>query len=85
MLHFLADENFNNHIVTGLLRRIPDIDIVRAQNIGLSGAADPVVLAWAAEAKRIILTHDAATIAATTKSGKTASSFFLCADRCRSL
>jgi ABC-type sugar transport system substrate-binding protein len=62
MLHFLADENFNNNIVTGLLRRIPDVDIVRAQNVGLTGAADQALLAWAAEAKRIILTHDAATL-----------------------
>lgn len=27
MLRFLADENFNNDIVRGLLRRVPDLDI----------------------------------------------------------
>jgi hypothetical protein len=31
MLSFAADENFNNHIVRGLLRRRPNLDIVLAQ------------------------------------------------------
>jgi hypothetical protein len=30
MLRLAADENFNNDIVRGILRRNPDIDIVRA-------------------------------------------------------
>jgi len=31
MLGLAADENFNNDIVRGLLRRNPDLDIVRVQ------------------------------------------------------
>ncbi|MCB0158031.1 MAG: DUF5615 family PIN-like protein [Caldilineaceae bacterium] len=62
MLRVLADENFNNNIVRGLRRRNPDIDIVRVQDIGLSGANDPAVLAWAAAERRVLLTHDVATI-----------------------
>lgn len=62
MLRLLADENFNNDIVWGLVRRLPTIDIVRIQDVGLSGADDPAVLAWAAEEDRILLTHDAKTI-----------------------
>ncbi|MCT7980498.1 DUF5615 family PIN-like protein [Laspinema olomoucense] len=62
MLKFVADENFNNNIVRGLLRRQPDLDIVRIQDIGLSGADDPTVLEWAAQEERILLTHDVATI-----------------------
>ncbi|MEZ4582834.1 MAG: DUF5615 family PIN-like protein [Caldilineaceae bacterium] len=62
MLRVLADENFNNNIVRGLRRRNPDIDIVRIQDIGLSGADDPTVLEWAATERRILLTHDVATI-----------------------
>ena len=58
MLTLAADENF----VRGLLRRRPDIDIVRIQDVGLSGADDPTVLAWAAEEGRILLTHDVSTI-----------------------
>ena len=49
MIRLLADENFNN-------------DIVRVQDVGLSGADDPTVLEWAAQAERILLTHDVTTI-----------------------
>ena len=36
MVRFLADENFNNQIVQGILRQNPDIDIVRVQDVALS-------------------------------------------------
>jgi hypothetical protein len=62
MLRLAADENFNNNIVRGLLRREPDLDIVRIQDVGLSGADDPSVLAWAAQEGRVLLTLDVATI-----------------------
>ncbi len=61
MLRLLSDENFNGDIVRGLLLRRPDLDLVRVQDIGLEGADDPDVLAWAAEDNRILLTHDRAT------------------------
>ena len=32
MLILIADENFNNDIVRGMLRRKPDLDIVRVQD-----------------------------------------------------
>lgn len=57
-----ADENFNNDIVRGLLRRRPQLDLVRVQDAGLSGATDPVVLEWAADQDRILLTHDVTTM-----------------------
>ena len=60
MLRLLADENFNGDIVRGLLLRQPDFDIVRVQDVGLSGEDDPDVLAWAAANNRIVLTHDRA-------------------------
>jgi hypothetical protein len=62
MARFLADENFNNQIVRGVLRQSPDIDIVRVQDVDLSGADDPTVLAWADQEGRIVLTHDVATM-----------------------
>ena len=62
MLRLAADENFNHNIVRGLLRRRPDLDIVRIQDVGLSGADDPVVLEWAAKEGRVLLTHDVTTI-----------------------
>lgn len=62
LLRMAADENFNGDIVRGLLRRRPDLDLVRVQDAGRSGADDPTILAWAAEEGRILLTHDASTI-----------------------
>lgn len=62
MQRLAADENFNSDIVRGLLRRRPDLDIVRVQDAGLAGADDAAVLAWAADEGRVLLTHDAATL-----------------------
>ena len=62
MLRLLADENFNNDILRGLRRRNPEIDVVRVQDVGLMGEEDPVILEWAAEESRILLTHDVATV-----------------------
>ena len=43
-MKFLADENFDNTIIRGLLRRKPDVDVVRVRDIGLAGEDDPTVL-----------------------------------------
>lgn len=62
MLRLVSDENFNNNIVRGILRQKREVDIVRVQDVGLSGADDRTVLAWAAEQDRVLLTHDVNTI-----------------------
>lgn len=62
MLRFLSDEDFNNHIVRGLIRRLPSLDIVRVQDVGLISHPDTEVLEWAANEGRILLTHDADTM-----------------------
>jgi Domain of unknown function (DUF5615) len=62
MLPLAIDENFNNDIVRGLLRRRPELDLMRIQDAGLSGADDPTVLDWAAKEGRVLLTHDVSTI-----------------------
>ena len=62
MLKFLADENFDNTIIRGLFRHNPTLDIIRVQDVELSGKDDPSVLGWAAQEGRILLTHDVATI-----------------------
>jgi hypothetical protein len=64
MLRFLADENLKGDIARGLLRRQPNLDLVRVQDMGLIGADDRTVVAWAAEQGRIVITHDRATIPA---------------------
>jgi hypothetical protein len=62
MLRLAADENFNNDIVRGVLRRDPAIDVVRVQDAGLSSADDPTILEWAAQSGRVLLTHDVSTM-----------------------
>ena len=62
MLALAADENFNNDIVRGLLRRKPDLAIVRVQDAGLSGKEDADVLEWAVQENRVLLTHDVSTV-----------------------
>ena len=65
MLRLAAGEDFNGRIVRGLRRREPKLDIKRVQDTDVLGAADAVVLDWAAGEGRILLTHDVATMTAT--------------------
>ncbi len=61
-IRLLADENFNGAIIRGLLRRNPEVDVVRVQDVGLSGSDDLTVLEWAAHEGRVVLTHDQKTV-----------------------
>ena len=61
-MKFLTDENFEGDIFRGLLRRKPDLDIVRVQDVGLLEADDPTILDWADDQGRILLTHDRRTM-----------------------
>ena len=58
MLRFQADADLNQIIVRAVCRREPSIDFQTAQVAGLSGIADPEVLARAAEEGRVLVTHD---------------------------
>jgi len=64
LIRLAADEDLDNHIVRGLRHRLPSIDFVRVQHVGLLSAPDQEVLAWAAEAGRGLATHDASTMTA---------------------
>src|SRR5207302_5971766 len=44
--------------IRGLRRREPSLDIVRALDVGLDHAPDPIILAWAASHERILITGD---------------------------
>lgn len=57
-VRFQADANLNASIIKGLLRRQPLIDILTADTAGLAGIPDPEVLARAAEAGRVLVSHD---------------------------
>ena len=58
MIALLADEDFNHRIVRGLLRRVPDLDLLTVTDAGLSGQRDDAVISWAADNRRVLLTHD---------------------------
>jgi hypothetical protein len=45
-------------ILRGLRRREPAIDLLRSQDFLPHGTPDPLVLEWAAQAGRILLTND---------------------------
>jgi Domain of unknown function (DUF5615) len=62
MLRLISDQNFSGRILRGIGLRIPDLDLVRALDAGLAKAPDSVLLQWAAEEDRILLTHDVNTI-----------------------
>ena len=62
MLRFLVDEDLDNRIVRGLLRRQPDLDMVRVQDTHLGGEEDETILEAAYREGRVLLTHDASTM-----------------------
>jgi len=62
MIRLLTDENVNNKIMRGLSRRLPQLDFGSVRNLGLAGSPDLVLLKWAANEQRIILTHDIKTM-----------------------
>src|ERR1044071_6307877 len=62
MIRLLTDENVDNNILRGLARRLPHLDFVSVRDVGLAGSSDLVLLRWAANEQRIILTHDIKTM-----------------------
>ena len=62
MLPLLIDENFDQRILRGLRLRIPKLDYLVVQDIGLGGLDDPALLEWAAREGRVIVTHDINTV-----------------------
>lgn len=61
-MRFLADENFNNDILRGVWRRIPDANFIRIQDTLIAGSDDVRVLEYAAENRYIVLSHDVNTM-----------------------
>jgi hypothetical protein len=85
MVRLVSDENFNGAIVRGLLRRHPDLDLVRVQDVGLTATPDPDILDWAAGQGRVLLSHDVSTVPPAAyqgvSDGKPMSGVFLVPDR----
>jgi hypothetical protein len=57
-VRFQADANLNEIVISALLQREPAIDFQTAPAAGLAGLPDPQVLAVAAAAGRVLVTHD---------------------------
>src|SRR5438067_12060064 len=63
MLRLLIDEDVHGDIVDGLRRRQPALDLVRVQEVGLRHTADPIILEWAAQQRRVVVSVDKKTLA----------------------
>jgi hypothetical protein len=62
MPKFLADEHFDGKVFREITRLIPNLAIVRVQDVQLLGAKDEFILEWAASHGYVLLTHDAKTM-----------------------
>lgn len=64
MLRLAVDADVRGGIVRGLRRRLPELDLVRANDAFPMGTLDPDVLAWAAKEGRVLLSNDRRTMRA---------------------
>jgi hypothetical protein len=62
IVRFQADADLKQAIVTGTLRRQPNIDFQSANAAELEGRKDSEVLAIAAQDARVLVTHDRKTM-----------------------
>jgi|ERR1043166_9149608 hypothetical protein len=58
------DEDVHGDIIAGLRRRQPAVDLVRARDVGLGHTPDSVILDWAAQEDRVVISVDKKTLAA---------------------
>lgn len=56
------DADMNAAILSGLRRRLPDLDVVWVRENGMAQTLDPDVLEWAAAEGRATVSHDASTM-----------------------
>lgn len=62
MLRLASDADVRGGIIRGLRRQAPDIDLVRVQEALPEGTIDPLILAWAADEDRVLITNDRETM-----------------------
>ena len=64
MIPFATDEDFNNRILRGVLRRQPGLDMVRVQEVLTREERndDRRILEWLAAEQRVLLIHDVTTM-----------------------
>lgn len=61
---FLADEDFREDTIQAVLRLDPAVDFATVRGVGLGGATDDIVLAFARAHSRVVVSHDANTMTA---------------------
>ncbi|MBX3244164.1 MAG: DUF5615 family PIN-like protein [Acidobacteria bacterium] len=61
-MKFLTDEDLRGQITEGILARLPELDLVRVQDVGLRSANDALVLEFAASENRILISQDVRTM-----------------------
>lgn len=61
-MKYLTDENISLRFLNALQRNLPDLDVVRVQDVGLQGASDSEIVEWAGKESRVLITKDKATI-----------------------
>ena len=61
---FLADQDFNEHILRGVSRQEPTVEYIKLRDVSLQEEDDTVVLAYAAAHQLIVVSHDVSTMSA---------------------
>jgi len=64
VISFLADEDFDGHVISGIRHRYPEIQIQSIQELGMSGTSDPEILEWATQRDLVVLSRDLNTMTA---------------------
>jgi hypothetical protein len=62
VISLLVDQNFDDHIVDGLTRLLPDLDVLSVRDFGMERTSDPAILEFAANHGMVVLTHDISTM-----------------------
>jgi hypothetical protein len=58
LLRLASDADIHGDLIRGLHRRLPELDLIRAQDALPEGTTDIDVLAWAAADDRVLITND---------------------------
>jgi hypothetical protein len=62
MVRLFIDNDLTDIIVDGVVRHYPEVDLVRARDVGMRRSGDPLLLEWAANAGRVMVSHDETTM-----------------------